>query len=259
MTLEQWLDRCDRGSGLVERHREALCRHYDSVEQIFALYLQGLRKLPGCNGRCSTVGLSKQFFIDVGVFEPAERRLFQACVRSALREDGLLPSKSGGNDGSEEDDMEEQLMPEGFRDYSFGAWLREVDYGSCELNCYLPLLQAQYASVEQVVQLYRERGEDGSCQPSSAFFHDIGLGSSAALSAANAERHWRLFRSWFQRRCMPPEGLLLAVLKRADASRGRVSRTPPTAPLPASGPLPEHRGRLEGSPRYGQMLFEMVD
>ncbi|CAE8619323.1 unnamed protein product, partial [Polarella glacialis] len=148
----------------LQRHRTALLRNFDSVEQVLSLYLRGSGAHLGAGAGAGTAAgapaepassfsLHAQFFIDLGIASPAERELFQASVRRALQEE-----EGGGLRNEEVVGRARGLWPaEAFRSYSWAAWLRDVDGGSRCLNCYIDRLEEQYDTLEQIVELYSER------------------------------------------------------------------------------------------------------
>lgn len=180
MSLGEWLCHSDAGTGRLGRYRLPLQRNYDSVEQIFALHL--LRQ----GGALKE--LSSKFFEDIGVRIAEDQALFQVPIHRALVADGIVGVPSEGQDVQQ---------PDAYRDYSFAAWLREVDLGASSLLCYVNHFEENFDSVEQILQVYRSRGQHGWCDLHSSFFRDM---------CANDRDHQARFLEWFRRRCQPPVG-----------------------------------------------------
>lgn len=182
LSLEEWLSRCDRGSGRLGRYRMSVQQNFDSVEQIAALHV-----FREAGVAC---GLEAQFFEDLGIDSADDRELFQASFREALLADGIFVPR----------DCQRTIKPrpaEAFRNYSFAAWLREVDNGGHGLLGYTDHLEEHYDTVEQIVELYSERGDDGCCVLHPVFYRDVSV---------EDEHHKLLFRQWFSCNSeLPPE------------------------------------------------------
>mmetsp|Transcript_173892 Transcript_173892/g.557353 ORF Transcript_173892/g.557353 Transcript_173892/m.557353 type:complete len:252 (-) Transcript_173892:21-776(-) len=225
LSLEEWLEGADgvaaasSAQGRLLRHRPALLRNFDSVEQIAALYLFDEQGNPGQE-------LAEDFFRDLGVAAFEQREALQASFRAALATPAVgsrsrnPPDACAGGAGGGAGDG-------GGPAVSLRGWLLEVDDSGSLAHHYLARLQDNYDTPEQVCRLYA-----AGAAWSHLFFQDLQVLDP---------RHRGLFSVWLASR-----GL----------GAGGGGRSAPAA-LPSPRPPPRHaadEGRRDAEP-----VFDSVD
>lgn len=174
-SIEEWLLLADAGTGRLLGYGPALLRNFDSVEQIAALYLES-------DGEPR---LAMQFFEDVGIEKPDDRKLFQATFAGSRRRCSgeAWASQRSPRPVAQSCHGGDTMLAAGFR-----PWLLQVDPTGSLSEEYGATLLDLYDTPEQVLRLYVEQPPRGDAPGkwSGQFFED------AAIRA----EHQGFFEEW---------------------------------------------------------------
>lgn len=186
-----WLVEVDP-SGALDRYHQALSEIFDCPRQVLQLYLK-----PESSGR----SFDPQLFEDIGVYDVAHRRLFEAWFASChARSAEASATRSKVNATDRAASMAVAGAAECKGSSEFAAWLREVDGGSGELAGYLASLNDGFDNVQQLVALYQP---NVAPQPTldPRFFEDVSIRNP---------QHRTYFAAWFEARAGSSGGNVIA-------------------------------------------------